>query len=350
MAVVYEDALKKDISSKNLAGVYILIGDDSYLKNMYTSRLSSMVAERDDVFNYHKFTGNCDLQAVYDAAVQFPMMADKKCVILSDYDFDKADKTDFERLCSLLSEEYDTTLLILTFDGIEFDHKKGAKEKKLMAAAQKAGGKTVLLNHRRSSELSKMLCDGASKRGCKMESSAAYHLIEIAGDDINTLINELDKLCSFVQNGQITKDIIDTVAVKSVEASVYTLTGNILACKIPEALKTVDELFFMRIEPMIILHTISSAYMEMYRVLVGKKNGLSLKEISESFGYKGKEFVLENAAANLKKMDFKKLSLSIDALIEADSALKSFSSDSRIIIEQLVIKLVYIVAKGEAID
>jgi beta-phosphoglucomutase-like phosphatase (HAD superfamily) len=74
------------------------------------------------------------------------------------------------------------------------------------------------------------------------------------------------------------------------------------------------------------------------------------EEIGESFGYKGKEFVLENAAANLKKMDFKKLSLSIDALIEADSALKSFSSDSRIIIEQLVIKLVYIVAKGEAID
>ena len=32
MAVLYEEALKKDISSKNLANTYILFGDDLFLK------------------------------------------------------------------------------------------------------------------------------------------------------------------------------------------------------------------------------------------------------------------------------------------------------------------------------
>lgn len=349
MAIVFEDTLKKSLTDK-LLSVYILFGEDSWLKKNYTDKISKKIAEPDDVFNFARFGSNCSLQEVYDAAMQLPFMGDKKCIILSDYDFEHCSKTDFDRLCELLSDIPDTSVLILTFDTVDFDSKKSAKFKKLVAAAEKSGGIAVKLDHRRMPELIKMLTDGAAKRGCKMDSTAAKYLIETAGDDINTLKNELEKLCAFVGGGVIDKKIIDSVSVKTVESSVYNLSKYILECNITEALSVLDELFFMRIEPMIILHTISSVYVDMYRVYAAKKENIKTGDIASAFGYKGKEFVLDRAAQSLKKLDFNKLKLSLDSLIEADSLLKTNGTDSRFVLEQLLIKLIYIIVKGEKVD
>ena len=350
MAVIFEDTLKKEISSGKIAPVYLIFGDDVYLKRRYVDKISSSVCDKDDFFNFQRFGGENELQSVYDAVSQLPLMADRKCVILSDYDFERADKSDFEKLVTLLSDTYDSAVLIVCFDSVEFDYKKSSKAKKLIAAAEKGGGRAVALNHRRAPELAKMLTDGAHKRGCNMDSTAAKYLIESVGTDINLLICELEKLCSFANGADITKTTVDNVSVKSVEASVYNLTKDIFACNLTGALDTLDGLFFMRLEPIIILHTISSSYVDMYRIYAAKKAGKGIPDVISIFGYKGREFVLDRAATALKRFDGKKLSLSFDALIAADRQLKSFNSDARIILEQLIVRLAYIVAKGETVD
>ena len=52
----------------------------------------------------------------------------------------------------------------------------------------------------------------------------------------------------------------------------------------------------------------------------------------------------------MRLFDFKKLCLSFEALVDADRRLKSNGADGRIILEQLVVRLIYIIAKGEAVD
>ncbi|MBQ3816824.1 MAG: DNA polymerase III subunit delta [Clostridia bacterium] len=347
MAVIFEDTLKKDISSKNTADTYLLFGDEDYLKDYYTKKLSAFI--EDEVFNLQSFEGNCSLQDVYDAVMQVPLFSDKKCVILSDYDFEHASKSDFDKLCSLLSSEHEETVLILNFHSTEVDYKKSAKAKKIIAAAEKGGGRAVALNRRGMPELIKMLTGGAIKRGCKMSSDVARYLIETSGNDILTLRNELEKLCCYKPGENITKEIIDLVSVKTAEASVYNLAKEIFTCNSSGALAIIDTLFYMRLESNVIVHTLAMAYVDMYRVYLGKKAGKSISEICEQFGYKGREFVLNRAADNLRKFDLNKLSLSFNALYEADRLLKS-NSDGRIVTEQLVIRLIYIVARGEAVD
>lgn len=349
MAVIYEEALKKVINQNN-TNIYILFGDDGYLKKMYKDKISRLAAEPDDVFNFQKFGPDCDLQEVYDAVLQFPMMSDKKCVILTDYDFEHCSKSDFDKLCVILSETPDSCIFILWFDSTEIDYKKSSKFKKMVNAAEKNNGLAVLLNHRGQAELIKMLTDGAKKRGCRFESSAARYLVETAGQDINTLVSELEKLCAFVNGGEITKQTVENVAVKTVESSVYNLSKQIIDCNMQAALSTLDELFFMRVEPFIILSTISGVYIDMYRVFVGKSKGMNISQIADKFGYKGKEFVLERATTNLKKFDFNKFLLSFDALCNADKSLKSFSQNPRTVLEQLAVKLGYIAVKGESLD
>ena len=349
MPIMFEDFLKKEISSGELSAGYILFGDDAYLKKMYTDKIADKTAGRDSEFDLQRFSGDCDLQEVYDAVLQFPMMSDRRCVILTDFDFEKASKTQLDTLYSLISEFNDGCVFIMRFDSIELDVKKSSKTKKLIAEFEKYGGRAVRLDHRKPSELGRMLTDGASKRGCKMDSAVARYLIESAGSDINILKNELDKLCFYANGGVIDKAMVDKVCTRSVEASIYDLTAKIFNCDTDGALTLLDELFFMRIEPMAVLYTLSGAYVDMYRVSAAKKKGVAISEIASTFNYKGKEFVLERAANNLRRLDSRRVDLGFEALLEADRRLKSFGANERTILEELIVKLCYIIAKGTAV-
>lgn len=350
MAIVYEDALKAQLKLKNPAPVYVIAGDDGYLKQLYVDKIIKLSADKDDVFNFQRFNSDCDLQEVYDSLSQLPVMADKKCAVLCDYDFEHCSKSELEKLYLLASDTADTAVLIIWFDSFEFDVKKSAKFKKLVANAEKGGGIAALLNHRKTPELVKMLETGAAKRGCKFGAGAARYLAETAGDDIAVLKNELEKLCFYKPNAIINKDDVDKACIKTPEASVYNLSKWILARDAGKALSVLDELFFMRFEPMMILYTVSSVYVDMYRLYVMRKKGISTAETAALFGYKGREFVLDRAAQNLGRMDFKRFSLSFKALTAADRSLKSNGADLRTVLEQLIIRLIYIIAKGETVD
>lgn len=349
MAVIFESALKNEIKNNN-RNIYILFGNDGYLKKLYAKKISNMCAEEDDIFNFQKFSGECDLQEVYDAVLQFPVMSDKKCVILTDYDFEKCAKSDFDKLCTVISETPDSCVFILLFDVLEIAAKKNTKLSKLVALAEKNSGVAAQLDHRTVPELVKILVNGAAKRGCDFDNAAARYLVEAAGEDINTLKNELDKLCFYVGNGKITKQTVDLVCTKTVEASVYTLSKQIIECNMNAALKTLDELFYLKVEPIIILSTISGFYVDMYRAFLGRERAMTAPEIAQTFDYKNREFVVRNAMNDSKKFDFNKFALSFDALRAADKSLKSFSGNPRTALEQLAVKLGYIALKGESLD
>lgn len=350
MAIANEDALKKSLAAGKLQSVYLLFGEDAYLKTAYLNKISHLIAEPDDVFNYSKFTGKLDLQSVYDAVMQLPFMADRKCVIINDYDFKDVSDKEFERLLSLLGDIPEETTLIMYFDGIAVDTKQ-ARFKKLVIATEKSGGFAVEFKHRSAAELVKMLCDGAAKRHCKMDRVVGSYLVETVGEDINLLRNELEKLCAYVGQGAVTKEHIDLICTKTVEANLFQLSDFILNCDSTNALKLLDELLFMHIEPMPVLYTISGVFVDIYRVSCARLQGKTNDDVIKSFKYPAnKHFLVRKAAQNLNKFDVKKITLCLDALVRADKDLKSFGLDSRTVLEQLIIKLIYIIAKGESID
>lgn len=348
--MIFEDELSKSITEGKFYDVYFIFGEDAYLKNYYSNKLIDKSYDGDPFFNLQKFEDNVDLQEVYDAVNQFPMMSDKKCVVLSDFDFEGCSQKEFEQLCALVDECALGCTLIFKFDSIEVDDKRSAKAKKLISAVEKAGGCIVKLEHRNASRLCKMLIDGAKKRRCTLSEVCARYLIENVGEDIFILKNELDKLCSFVNGGVIDKDTIDLVCSKSVESSVYDYIKEILAQNVSGAMKLLDDMFYMHIDPMAILYNASSSYVDMYRMLCAKREGINSGVVAKEFNYKNKAFLLDKASYNLRKFDDKKLSLSFDALLKADSELKGFTKDPRAVLEQLTVRLIYIISKGENVD
>lgn len=351
MPIAFEEDIKKDIKSADFAPVYILFGEDSYLKKYYLDSIVKKICGDDTIFDYQYFTGDIDIQSVYDAVNQLPMAAPRKCVVIDDFDFVHASKFDYDRLCEIVSDVPESCVLIIKFDAVAFDEKRGNREKKIMSSAEKIGGKAVKLDHRTTAMLAKMLTSKAAKCGVTMPDEVSRYLIEISGDDINTLRFELDKLCDFAEGGTVSKDTVDLVCTKSLEASVYDYVGEIFKLNLSGALTLLDNMFFMRVEPMIILYTISSNYVDIYRMYAAGKAGVNVQTAAKDFGYAKRSFVLDRARRMLGKFDFGRIHDSFSAILAADRQLKSFGQDPRIILEELTVKLVYIIAaKGDTFD
>lgn len=347
---INEKALKSHLSSGALTSVYLLFGNDNFLKKQMTDRIIK-ATEADDGFNLLRYEYGCNLEEVYEELSSFPIMADKKCIILSDFEVDLALKDDFEKLIELASQKYETAVFIINFIAIEPDVKKSERFKKLMSAVESAGGVVAEINRRTREEMIGQLVSSAKKAGVTLTPGVSAYLVDSCSTDVNILLNELSKLCAFVGSGnEITKEVIDKVSVKTVEASVFDISDKVIAGDAQGALRLLDELFFSRVSPDIIFYQIASGFTDMYRTLEAKHKGVSAEQVALDFKMGNKSFLIKKASRNLKNIDEKTLRVCFQILIDTDRQLKSFSADAKIILEQLILKLIYAIKTGEKLD
>lgn len=345
-----EKSLKQSLESGAILPVYVIVGNDSFLKTQAKDRIVKAAIGEDDGFNLVTFENDCNLEILYNELSSCSFTSDKKCVVLSDYDVDKCSKNEFDSLLELAGTKYETSVFIIYFDAIVYDSKKSSKIKELMKAAESVGGSSVILDHRTKEELVRQLVASAKKRNCTLSPTNAGYLIDVCSTDINTLLNELAKLCLYVKQGEITKEIIDSVAVKSVEASIFDLSKKIIAGDTVGAMNLLDDLLFMRVTAESVVYQIAQSFVDLYRASAAKKHGVAAESIAADFKMINTSFRLKNAAYQLKKYDDNKIKLSFDAIIDAEREIKSYSADKRIVVEKLIVRLIYIMKTGEALD
>ena len=99
-----EKTLKSSLDSGSLLPIYLIAGEDIYLKRQALDRVIKATVEPDDEINLIKYEYGVSLQEVYDEINGFPLMADKKCVVFKDFDIEDADKTEFEKFEDVLTK------------------------------------------------------------------------------------------------------------------------------------------------------------------------------------------------------------------------------------------------------
>lgn len=339
MAKVGEVELKNQIKNDDFSNVYMIYGEENYLKEFYIGKLKDKLVEPAFAdFNYHQYEGKkASLSEILTDADMMPMMAQYSFLLVHDYPLDKS-KDDLESLKTYFKDINESAVIVFWFDSIEVDTKKNSKWKSIETAIAKAGT-VVNLEKRTEAELAKLVVSSAKKRGCNIDSVNAKYLVNIVGNDIKTIFNELEKICSFVGEGEITKPIIDQLAVKCLQARVYDLSKFILSGNSDGAYEVLRVLFAQKEEPISILAVISSCYIDMYRVKCAKIAGQSENAIAESFNYKGREWLIRNAVRDSKNLSLDNLRDAIDVLSSTDEKLKSTAIDKNLLLEETVMKL-----------
>ena len=344
--VLYDEIRLKRQLEQDLFPVYMLFGDDDYLVKLYEKKITSLAVGDNPDFNLHCFDSPKGLQDVYDAAAQLPMMNDRSCVLVKNFDLSKCKADDFGRLCEIVSAGFDTTVLVFSFTAVEIDAKKNSNCKKFIETIEKAGGAAAQLNHRRAEDLIKLLCSSASKRNCTMDAATARYLIESVGQDINTLYSELEKLIGYalLNGGIIMRNTVDLVCVKTVEASVYRIQNELFCGNAEGALTLIGQLFDAKTDATVVFSTMAAAYHEMYLARASLAAKKSAQQTAQDFGYnKNRCFVIERAQTNSRRLSAAQLKSSIEALTACDRIIKnSNASIAQKAVERLAIELAQI--------
>lgn len=342
MAKIGEKELKQQIKENSFSNAYFIYGEESYLKEFYVNKLREKIVEPAFAdFNFHQYNGkDISLDDILKDAEMLPMMSSYVFILVSDYPFDKSEK-DCNAIKEFLTDLPETTVLAFVFNNIEIDVKKNSKWKALDNAFAKYGS-SVNLEKRTEGDLVRLLVGGCKKRGALLSADNARYLISVSGSDIKTLLNETEKLSAYVNGGEITKDIINQLAVKCLQARVYDLSKAIVKGDYNKAYSVLDTLFAMKEDSITVLSVISGCYVDMYRVKCAKIAGEPAEDVGSYYNYKGREFALRNAMRDCAALSVEQLRKSLDVLMEADNALKSTGADKRLILEEAMVKLLLI--------
>lgn len=341
MPELTEVDLKQQIKTQNFSNLYLLYGAEGYLKQFYANALvKATVDPAMSVFNFKKFDyeDGAELPDILEAAETLPAFGGYMCVLVHDYPLDTMNAADKKLFDEFLKDVPESTVLIFWQDSAEIIPKKNAKWKSVIGKIQKVGA-VVALEPRSQSDVLRLLQNGAKKRGCVLERREALLLLEMVGNDLSTLLNEIEKLCNYKQGGEITREDIETMVTKSLEANVFDLSRALNNGDCAKALHILEKLFADKEKPELILGTLISSYVDMYRVKLSIAAGEQATYTAQYFNYKGKDFRLRNAARDIRNMSIPALRGCLDALNKADTALKSGIEDPKIVLEQLIVRL-----------
>lgn len=336
MPVLNEAGLKDKLKS-NPVGIYLIYGEESYLKKAYIDKIvAKTVDDAFGDFNFHTFDGKeATLSDVYESAGAVPMMAETKCVLVKDFPLDTLDDNGFEQLETVLSDNPDDCALVFSFVAYA---PKGAKWNKAVKMFEKYGF-AVKLDKKTTPELIKMLESGAKKRGKPFDKGVADYLITCVGTDLNTLLNETEKVCAYASGEAVKKSDIDAVCIKSLDAKVFDMIKDLTAGRFDSAFKKLSLLFEQREDEFQILGALIAQYSDIYRAKAAVKSGNRAEMIAQYYDYSGKEFRLTNAARNGSSLSFEAIGECVEILSWADTTLKSSALDKRLVLEQTVVKL-----------
>ena len=130
--------LKKDLSAGTPGQLYLLHGEETYLRDYYLGRLREKVlAGGLEEFNFHPIAAKDMSPHTLEEAIDcLPMMAPRTLVLVRDFDLFKAGEKDREAYAKLFAELPDYVCLVFVYDLIPY---KGDARTKLAGAIKRSG-------------------------------------------------------------------------------------------------------------------------------------------------------------------------------------------------------------------
>lgn len=343
MPAITEQELKKQISAGALAPVYLLDGEEKLLVKRAAQRLIAKAAgDAFPEFNRNEFTNDSNVEGIAEAVVALPFFAEHKCVAVADFNPEDKRQEDLDRLFGVLEDPPETCTLVLYYPTLQAGGQKSAKWRKLLEKVRKAGH-TVDFPRLEAPELRRVLARDAEKQGCVLPRPSLERLLSYAGDDLNLLRREVEKLCAYalgLGQTEVTPGMVEELTPKSTETTVFMMVNALVAGNYEKAYGLLDSLFYQNEEPVAILGAMAASYLDMYRVKAALESGLTSAAPAEYCpDYKNRGFRLRNAERNARGISSRTLKQCLDLLLDADLSLKGSKLEPRLVLEGLVSRL-----------
>ena len=258
-------SLNEDIKSGKFKNVYLLYGEEAYLKKQYKDRMTKAIIPDGDTMNYAYYEGKgINPAELVDLAETMPFFAERRLIVAENSGFFKNAAPE---LADYIKSMPDTTCLLF----IENEVDKRGK----MYKAVKDRGRIVEMGRQDEKTLLYWIAGNVKKEGRQIKESTARYLVSKTGTDMENLEKELEKLFSYtLGKDEITAADIDDICTTQITNKIFDMIEAVAAKRQKQALDYYYDLLALKEPPMRILYLLSRQFKLLLEVkdLMGRGN------------------------------------------------------------------------------
>lgn len=327
--------LKKDLSAGTLGRLYVLHGEEAYLRDFYLNRMKEqLVGQGMAEFNLHTIPGKEFTPELLEQTVDFlPMMSERTLILVNDFDLFKASDQDKSELIRIFSQLPDYCCVVFLYDLIPY---KGDARTKL-AAALRDNGSIVEFARQEQGDLVDWVHRRFKALGKEIDSEQARYLLFLCGDLMNGLIGEIEKVGAYAKGSRITKEDIDAVATPQLDAVVFQMTDAIGAGNFDRAAQVLGDLLQMQEPAIRILYMLGRQMRQLYAARLMLEDHRTAGDLAQQWDLK--PYPAEKLMNSARRFSLQWCRNAVIRCAQTDLALKSSGGEDRELLTNLLLEL-----------
>ena len=306
--------LREQIKEKNIGNVYLIYGDEDFLKHYYSEQIKKLIVEADtEEFNYSVFEGEKqDFDEILMALSTPPMMADKKMILIKDSKLFKAANEEKKSFWTrVLSEKNSDVCLVFLEDEVD-------KRSVIYKAVSKAG-LCVECAYLQGIELMNWVARGCRSAGKTIGKKEIEYLISCCDASMNSIKREVEKLFAYCDTDKITIADIDKIVTKMPQSRVFEMINDMLSKNSRAMFEKLEELKSLKDESVFgILALLCMNFEKILRVKLLLEKGTPYKTAAAQLKIFSSQMYLYSAAAKSFSKPFLREAICKTAQIDYD--------------------------------
>jgi DNA polymerase-3 subunit delta len=318
--------LNEDLKNNKFKNMYLLYGEESYLKRLYKNKLKSSLVSSDDTMNYSYYEGKgINPNEVIDLAETMPFFAERRVIVIENSGFFKEK---CEELAGYLDNPSESTCFVFVENEVD---KRGKLFKKV-----KDKGRAVELNAQDETSLTKWILGLLSKENKKITQNAMQLFLSKTGNDMENIQKELEKLICYVGDKEsIAIDDVEVICTARITNNIFDMVSAVAEKKQKKAMDLYYDLLALKEPPMRILFLITRQFNLLLQVKDLKRLGFHTNDIAKKIGLPS--FVVNKYMTQAAKFSTDWLKASLHACADSEEAVKTGRMNDVMSLELLII-------------
>jgi len=320
--------ISEHIKQGNFKSVYLLYGEERYLRRQYRDRLQKALTSDGDTMNTHFYHGkDVPVGEIIDLAETLPFLAERRVIFISNSGLFKSGG---EKMAEYLPEMSESTCIIFTESEVD-------KRSKLFKAVQSKGYAAEFAVQDENT-LKRWIAGMLAKENMKITESTVQLFLTKTGTDMENIQMELEKLICYCLGKEVVTDAdVEAICTTRITNHIFDMINAIADKKQREALELYYDLLALKEPPMRILFLIARQCNMLLQAKELKVKGHDNRSIASKMGIA--PFIAGKYLTQAAKFKTSTLRTAVEKCVEAEEAIKSGRMNDMMSVEILILSV-----------
>lgn len=318
--------IDEDIKARRFAPIYLLYGEEGYLKKQYREKLRRAIAKDGDTMNVSCFAGKgIHPPELIDLAETMPFFAEYRLIIVED---SKLFKNKSDDLAAYMKETAESTIFLFVEEEVD---KRGKMYKNV-----KAAGTIVEFPKQTERILSQWILSRLMKEKKKITQTVMQQFLSTVGSDMWNIDRELEKLLCYTMGKEIIeREDITAVCVPQLTNKIFDMVHAIGEKNRDKALTLYYDLLALKEPPMRILFLIVRQFRILLQIKELSGKGHDHKFIARETGLP--EFAVKKHLGQAGHFTMKQLRQAMEDCAASEERVKTGNLNDQMSVELLIV-------------